>query len=1507
MVPNRRAPTMFTLHRPSLPVCRWLLVSTLLIALWATMRPHSSFAQSAVDWNPAQAELYESDAVMIKFKDTAPMRLRNGRPVNVEAEVQSAGIAAIHALAAGGLWTRGHDVSEAALDDLRAQGRMRTGQQPPDLNNYHRLELPPGMDIPTALAQFGAHPEVEWVGPIPKPVGTPVVPDLVAPGGITGDIAADRYQKYLDPAPDGIDARWAWYGINGSGAGVQICDLEKNLNPNHGDLSTVKVLTPGPNPVNDDNHGTAVLGILGSVSNGFGITGIAHKADLLFAATTSTQGFSLEGAITRCATNIKVGDIIVIEAQTVGPNTKDPKDRAWSSEGLVPVEWYKPAYDAIVSATAAGRIVLEAGSNGAEDLDSADYQTGNGGHHPFKPANDSGAILVGAGNSPYSGATARAPSWFTNTGATMDLQGWGDGIVTTGYGDLHPGNADPNDKNLWYKESFGGTSGATPIVAGAAAVLQSEYRAVNGTSATAAQLRTLLRTTGTAQAGTGNIGPLPNLKDALVQLYAEAGVLPTVAPPVLNPAAGTYNMPLQATIGYGAGQSGSNTNIRYTLNGDEPNEDSFIFIPEQGDTLYLNYGVTLKARAFVRDNDLGRTVESPVVTATYVSSTPKVATPVITPLEGSYNQGTQFTLSTTTPGATIRYRTDGRSISFFYPGTEYTGPITLDAGEYEITARGYKDGYYKSDMAFSGPVTINAIQIPTPTIYPNGGNFTGQATVYMGSTVLGAEIRYTLDGSEPTASSSRYEEPITLTPDDNEGTITVKARVFLAPYTPSAIVEKTFNILAVVNPPQIDTNQENDEDFATITMTAQSGVTIRYTTNGAEPTSYSTIYTGPFTLTPGTYTVKAKGFSGTAAPSSTTNVEIAVANNTEPITDPVLNPFSTRNYVEPFTVTMQTATPGAIIRYTVTTDGSIAPDPTAPGQAGAQTYSAPLGIETNGQYRYKARAYKDNGAGGFNSSNVIATGTFELSDPLGAATVPTIDPPGGLFTDTVEVTFSGAQFEGFWYTLDGSEPIAGPPAEPPTQQGNGFTVVELDEPTTVRVKAYRPFFSASDDTLAEFRFVCATPTATAGGAHEGSVNVTMESGTPDAAIRYTLDGSEPSASSTLYTDALNITQTTTLKAKCFRGEFEPSTTITELYVIEAAPETPQVIDQPEDQTVDAGQTVTLSVDTSGTMTNTTAYQWQFNGSDLAGEVEPNLEIPSAQPGNAGDYRVIVRARGGAVTSQSATVSVNDVAVSGLLAESDGPTILGDPTNFAASVAAGGEVSYGWEFGDGSNGSGPNPGHTYAAAGSYTVVVTATNSVNRVNANLTVQVRQRGEAVSDLSAESTSPSSLGEATLFFATVGAGTDVVYTWDFGDGNTGAGPNPIHTYAAVGNYTVNVTAANSVNSLTAELTVPIIAGAQAISGLDAASTSPVSLGEAMTFFATTDAGTSVVYTWNLGDGNMSTGARVTHLYAAVGTYTVTVRASNSLGTAQETLTVEVRNIVVEPGLSIYLPYIVR
>ncbi|MEZ4556855.1 MAG: PKD domain-containing protein [Caldilineaceae bacterium] len=103
-------------------------------------------------------------------------------------------------------------------------------------------------------------------------------------------------------------------------------------------------------------------------------------------------------------------------------------------------------------------------------------------------------------------------------------------------------------------------------------------------------------------------------------------------------------------------------------------------------------------------------------------------------------------------------------------------------------------------------------------------------------------------------------------------------------------------------------------------------------------------------------------------------------------------------------------------------------------------------------------------------------------------------------------------------------------------------------------------------------------------------------------------------------------------------------------------------------------------------------------------------------------------------------------------------------------------------------------------------------------------------------------------------------------------------------------------------------MAGAETITGLAAGSTSPTPLGDATTFFATVEAGTNVTYGWIFGDGNTGTGTHVEHTYAAPGSYTVTVTASNSLGAVSATLTVEIlAPPTEEPAARVYLPLLQR
>ena len=90
------------------------------------------------------------------------------------------------------------------------------------------------------------------------------------------------------------------------------------------------------------------------------------------------------------------------------------------------------------------------------------------------------------------------------------------------------------------------------------------------------------------------------------------------------------------------------------------------------------------------------------------------------------------------------------------------------------------------------------------------------------------------------------------------------------------------------------------------------------------------------------------------------------------------------------------------------------------------------------------------------------------------------------------------------------------------------------------------------------------------------------------------------------------------------------------------------------------------------------------------------------------------------SSRTATVTVQS-AIAGLAASNSSPIEIGQPTVFTATVTAGDSVSYAWTFGDGATATGAMVNHTYAAEGSYTATVTATNLVSSATATTSVTV------------------------------------------------------------------------------------------------------------------------------------------------------------------------------------------
>ncbi|HUL53452.1 MAG TPA: immunoglobulin domain-containing protein [Opitutaceae bacterium] len=86
------------------------------------------------------------------------------------------------------------------------------------------------------------------------------------------------------------------------------------------------------------------------------------------------------------------------------------------------------------------------------------------------------------------------------------------------------------------------------------------------------------------------------------------------------------------------------------------------------------------------------------------------------------------------------------------------------------------------------------------------------------------------------------------------------------------------------------------------------------------------------------------------------------------------------------------------------------------------------------------------------------------------------------------------------------------------------------------------------------------------------------------------------------------------------------------------PAAPAITAQPQSESVPAGANVQFSVTTSGRPAP--AYQWHFNGTDIAGATSSTLSLPNAQPANAGTYTVTVANFSGSVTSSAATLTVS---------------------------------------------------------------------------------------------------------------------------------------------------------------------------------------------------------------------------------------------------------------------------
>ncbi len=484
--------------------------------------------------------------VIVKFRDTVVMPYEDG----AERYLIERGIGPWRELAQrfngirlNRLFTV---VSPERMGVLVAQATDRDRRyRAPNLLSYFVIDHRSGVDseaLAVAIREWSLV-ETAYVDPLdrpPAPISNPaqtyLKPPATAPSG----------------PPGAIDAEFAWTLPGGTGAGQKIVDLERGAKLNHEDLVARNIqMIHGVNEQVYWSHGASVLGILAAVDNPSGgiqkgIIGIAHGLaevayscqvvqllpdgpviDRINAVMAAILHFTQPG-------EDAFGRVLLLEVQLsseVNPNDTGPlTDVNGVLWDLMPMETTPADFEVIRLATALGIVVVEPTGNGTNDLDAFEATSGNFVLSRTKPGGrDSGAIMVAGSTSTY--PYRRAPLG-TNFGSRVDCFAWAEDVCTCAYSLYFEPKFPYFSFRDDYPSTFGGTSSASAIVAGAVLLVQGVAQASPslGHRLSPGEMRVRLSdpdpsiNTRSVNHGVDLIGVMPNLKGILTTL----GVAPDV-------------------------------------------------------------------------------------------------------------------------------------------------------------------------------------------------------------------------------------------------------------------------------------------------------------------------------------------------------------------------------------------------------------------------------------------------------------------------------------------------------------------------------------------------------------------------------------------------------------------------------------------------------------------------------------------------------------------------------------------------------------------------------------------------------------------------------------------------------------------------------------------------------------------------------------------------------------------------------------------------------------------
>ena len=287
--------------------------------------------------------------------------------------------------------------------------------------------------------------------------------------------------------------------------------------------------------------------------------------------------------------------------------------------------------------------------------------------------------------------------------------------------------------------------------------------------------------------------------------------------------------------------------------------------------------------------------------------------------------------------------------------------------------------------------------------------------------------------------------------------------------------------------------------------------------------------------------------------------------------------------------------------------------------------------------------------------------------------------------------------------------------------------------------------------------------------------------------------------------------------------------------------------------------------------NPTSWYWTFGDGGTSTQKNPSHTYNSK-----GTYTVSLKATnscGYNTKTRTSYITLIDKPVA---------NFTGTPTNGCKPLtvnftdqSTNSPTSWYWTFGDGGTSTQKNSSHTYNSAGTFTVKLTATNNCGSNTKTRTNYITVKDKPVANFGGTPT--NGCKPLTVNFTDQSSNNPTSWSWDFGDGGSSTQKNPSHTYNSAGTFTVKLTATNSCGSNTKTRPSYITVIDKPVANFTGTPTNgckPLTVN-----FTDQSSNNPTSRYWTFGDGGTSTQKNPSHTYNSKGTYTVTLKATNSCG----------------------------